>query len=163
MRTLIIFAILAAGAWAAVNFVPAEVKTKAVDSLVASSFIHTTIPKYARLAGEYVKRKLTIPESPAAKRKQLIDELALDLTQAKRELASAVPPRAHGLTPPLPPAADVRAGVRRAEEEIAKSDSILEELRSQAADQGVVSKTALRVLDAIFPPATTSTACLPPK
>jgi len=144
MKRLLVLLLLGAAAWALVRYVPDEVKQRALASLGLDTFFRETLPVYLR-------KKLTIPESPENKRKKLLNELAATITDVERELEAAVPPQTNGTPPPLPKQTELRERAERARESLLKSEELVKQLNEVNAGQGVFTRAAERLLGKILP------------
>lgn len=150
MKLLFIIAIIAGGAYVTAHFAPQNLKSE-IFSTSIGKWVSQTLPRYLR-------EKLSIPENPAAKRRELLDQLASSLSDVKRDLEKVVPTGSN-----LPSASAIQSGIAKVEEKLDATQSKLDELKSTNSGESVFRKFALRTVDAIFPAATTTAQCIASK
>lgn len=121
--------------------VPPETRARTLAGIGIPQFFGQTMPRYLR-------EKLSIPQNPTAKRKQVLDELAGSVANIVDELDGAAPPNAPIAS--LPPA--VRQRVERARELALQSESKIRELEASNEDVGIFQKIAERIFDRVIPP-----------
>lgn len=148
MRFLLIIAVIIGGTYAAAHYAPQDLKSEIIDTSIGRWML-VTLP-------DYIREKLSIPENPAAKRRELLDQLTSSLSDVKRDLERVVPAGQS-----IQDASAVRSSIAKAEEKLNETQVKLEELKSTKSGESVLRKFALRAVDAIFPAATTTTQCLP--
>lgn len=131
-------------------YISPEARHRALAAVGADRFVEETIPRFLR-------EKLSIPQNPTAKRKQLLGELSEKIGAVEREL-EAVAPAGDGkpaVGAKLPTEREIRARIEKSREALAESESLLGELGKINASEGVVRKAASRLLDAVLPPSRT--------
>lgn len=158
MKFIFFLIIMGVLGYAFTHVVPSETRAHALDLIGARTFFTETAPVYLR-------KKLSIPEDPVAQRKKLINELSQSLTRAKTELQkTSVGIQSAPTTASQMSAAEIRASIAKTESLLSESTLIANKIEAVNANQNVIAKTADRVLDSVFPPATTSpTVCIPEK
>ena len=145
MKVLLLIVVVIGGAVAAAYFAPQDLKVE-ISTTSLGRWVTETVPNFLR-------EKLSIPENPVVKRRELLDQLTLSLLNAKHDLEKAIPAKQS-----LPNASVVRSSIAKVEETINATQAKIEELKSANSGESVFRKAALRVVDKIFPPATTTTA-----
>ena len=149
MRKLLYLLIAAAAFYGVVRYVPPETRQQALAAVGLADFFQKTLPGYLR-------RKLSIPENPVAKRERLLGELSAAIGGIGEELAAvaAPPPAAGPGQPPKPKPAgapDLRARIEKSKELLQESEAVLAELERANPQQGFVAKAAERLLDKVLP------------
>lgn len=127
--------------------ISAETRHRALAAVGADRFVEETIPRFLR-------EKLSIPQNPTAKRKQLLGELSEKIGAVERELEAVIPagdgkPSAGAK---LPAEREIRDRIEKSRSALAESESLLDELGKINSGEGVVRKTVSRLLDTILPP-----------
>lgn len=150
MRRLLVLAVILGFGYLAYRITPGEMRGRALASTGLPHFFSETAPRYLR-------QKLSIPQSPVAKRRQLIEELAGTVANIVETLDAAVPPGAPAARP-LPPS--VRQGVERARELAVESEVKVRALEAVHADVGLLQGVAERALNRVLPLA--ENACIQP-
>ena len=153
MRKLLYLLIAAAAFYGVVRYVPPETRQQVLAAVGLADFFQETMPGYLR-------RKLSIPENPVAKRERLLGELSAAIGGIGEELAavaapSEAPPPAAGPGQPAKPkpagAPDLRARIEKSKELLQESEAVLAELERANPQQGFVAKAAERLLDKVLP------------
>ncbi len=143
-----IFYLAVAGGLVYVVFyrVSPEMRHSALAAVGLDRFFEETAPRFLR-------EKLVIPQSPAAKRKKLLGELSDTISAVERELEAVVPAEEGASAPSakLPPAPQIRQRIEKSREALAESESILGTLEEINSQEGLLRKAAGRVLDKILP------------
>ena len=165
MKTLVLLVVITVVAYGVVHFTPADIRAKFLNVPIVSGSINGVVPNFVQSATNFLRKKLVIPQSPTAKRKQLIDELSSSLQQTKNEISKIAPSQTGSGAVKLPAASEIRAGIERANAALTDSERTLNALRASAGDAGVVTGAVVRVLDTLVPSiaATSSEACAPVK
>lgn len=156
IRKLFYLALAGALVYVAVYRVSPQTRHSALASVGLDRFFEETAPRFLR-------EKLAIPQNPAAKRKKLMGELSHTISAVERELEAVVPAE-EGVSAPsakLPPAPEIRQRIEKSRAALAESELLLEKLKEVNAGEGILRKTAGRLLDKILPapaPAASETA-----
>jgi hypothetical protein len=156
MKTLFFFLIAGAVVYGIARYVPAETKRNILGSSGLSRFFNETLPGFLR-------KKLSIPENPTEKRRRLADELTASITNVKRELDNLPKDGANKLDLSPARAREISDKIEKAKEFLAASQAVVAELSKSSSDEGVLIKTAGRVIDEILPAASpqSSPVCQP--
>lgn len=148
MRKLLLFLLAVAAGYTLLRSVPAENWRQAWAAIGLADFFQQTLPQFLRA-------KLTIPESPVAKRAKLLRELSNQIAGVEQELEAIAPVSPDGRPAPSsrpPSGQEVQERIDRARERLAESESALEALREENLKSGIVGKAAERLLDKILTP-----------
>lgn len=122
-----------------------QTRHSALASVGLDRFFEETAPRFLR-------EKLAIPQNPAAKRKKLIGELGDKISAAERELEAVVPAGdGSSAGAKLPEPREIRARIGKSREALAESEALVDRLEEINASEGILRKTAGRLLDAILP------------
>ncbi|GEM_PF-2138978 len=146
MKLLFIVAFIVGGWYVAAHFAPQDLKSDITNTSIGR-WVSETLPNYLR-------EKLSIPENPVAKRRELLEQLTSSLALIKNDLEKAVPAGSS-----LPSASTVRSNIAKAEEKINATQVKLDELKSANSGESIFRRVALGIVDSIFP-ATTTTQCI---
>lgn len=145
MKRLLYFALIIAVGYALVRYVPPDAKKQALAKAGLDNFFQNTLPNFLRA-------KLSIPESPAAKRRKLMNELASAIGGIENEISSIAPAGSGGKASSKLPK-EIGQGLSEAQKLVEQSQDALAELEKADQGQGVFQKAAERILNKILPPA----------
>lgn len=148
MRKLIYLIIAGALVYVVGWRIPPATKQQALAAIGAADFFQKTLPNYLR-------SKFSIPENTAAKRQKLLNELSQSIGNIKSEIGEKVAQGAGGAgvnVSKLPKPQEIQERLEKSREYIAKTEALINELKSANSGVGIFAKTAERVLDKILPP-----------
>lgn len=144
MKTFFFLVIAGAVAYGIVHYVPGETKKSVLESVGLSRFFGETLPGFLR-------KKLSIPENPAEKRRRLAGELRTSIAETKRELDGLSQNSVGGVDVSPARAKELNAKIERAKEFLATSQAVITELEKSSSDESVFNKTAGRIIDKVLP------------
>lgn len=142
MRLFLLFALVIGGTWAATRYVPVDTRHDILARIGVAHLFEETIP-------EYLKKKFSVREDPAKKRAKLLDELALELDSATKDIKAITPEEADGK--PLPSSAEVQVRAERVNAALTRSEELLREVDQMNTSDGTFARVTARVLDAVLP------------
>ena len=128
--------------------IPPASRQQALASVGVADFFQKTLPNYLR-------KKFSIPENTAAKRQKLLNELSQSIGNIKNEIEEKVTQGAGGAgvnVSKLPKPQEIQERFEKSREYIAKTETLINELKSANYGGGILTKAAERVLDKILPP-----------
>lgn len=146
MKSIFYLFIISAAVYGVFHYVSSETRSKTLAAIGLDRFFTQTFPSYLR-------GKLSIPENPANRRKELLDELFVTISNTQQELDAIAPPPGEGnrLTGKIPHESEIRERIEKARGLLAHSGEKLAELEKTATGGSLFTKTAERILDKIFP------------
>ncbi len=147
MRKLLVFLLAAAAVYTLVKLGPTDVKQRSLAAVGVTKFLKETAPRYLR-------EKLSIPESPVAKRERLLKELSQHIGAIESELEAAAPEAGaakpgEGRKPGG--SEDLTKRIERTQELLAQSEVVIEKLKEVNPGEGLLAKAGERALDRILP------------
>lgn len=147
MKTFFYFIVIGAAVYAYVHYAPAGTAERALDKVGLAHFFNESMPGYLR-------NKLRIPESPAVKRKKLVDDLVSTISEIKGDLQTIAASEAGSNVSPAAKLAQektIREKTEKAQESIAKSEETLKQLEANNAGGGVIGSVVANILEKVLP------------
>ena len=147
MRKLIYLIIAGALVYIVGWRIPADSRRQALAAIGVADFFQKTLTNYLR-------KKFSIPENTAAKRQKLLNELSQSIGNIKREVGEKVAQGAGGAgvnVSKLPKPREIQERLEKSREYIAKTETLINELKSANYGGNIFNKAAERVLDKILP------------